>query len=182
MRREPPLLRELWDQIPPPVQAALLLVVESYEQRIAGLEAQVAELQGELRELRAQLGQNSQNSSRLPSSDGPHVKCKPPRAPSGRKRGGQPGHPVHQRALLLVEQVDEVVVRKPMHCRRCGEVLHGSDAAPLRQQVIEVPLGEQDLSRRLPRERARRWRITKKNAKRITNSYRRLIFRTGEVE
>src|SRR5262249_6456580 len=139
MRGEPPLPRELWDQIPPPVQAALLLVVEGYERRIASLEAEGKALKCEVQELRAQLGQSSQNSSRPPSSDGPHVKRKPPRAASGRKRGGQPGHPVHQRALLPVEAVDEVVVRKPPHCRRCGGALSGTDAEPRRHQVIEVP-------------------------------------------
>jgi transposase len=132
MRREPPLPKELWDRIPAEIQAALQVVVDGYEQRIGVLEAQVAALQ-------AQLTQNSQNSSRPPSSDGPHVKRKPPRQPSGRNRGGQPGHPVQQRALLPLEQVDEVVVRKPPHCRRCGGALQGSDAAPWRHQVVEVP-------------------------------------------
>jgi transposase len=139
MRKEPPLPRELWEQIPPPVQAALLLVVEGYEQRTSSLEAEVRALKGEIRELKAQLGQNSQNSSRPPSSDGPHSKRKPPQEPSGRKRGGQPDHPVHQRVLRPVEEVDEVVVCKPTHCRRCGEVLWGTDAEPWRHQVLEVP-------------------------------------------
>src|SRR5713101_10171544 len=132
MRREPPLPHELWDQISPAVQAALVLIVEGYEQRIASLEAEVAEL-------KAQLGQNSQNSSRPPSSDGPHVKRKPPKAPSGRKQGAQPGHPVQQRALVPPEQVSEVIVCKPTHCRRCGRPLAGSDPAPWRQQVRELP-------------------------------------------
>ena len=75
-------------------------MVEYYEQRIAQLEAEV-------RELTARLNQNSQNSSKPPSSDGPHVKRKPPKPPSGRKPGGQPGHPPHQRALVPVEKVDD---------------------------------------------------------------------------
>jgi transposase len=139
MGRESPLPHELWDQIPSPVQAALWLIVEGYERRIAALGAEVVGLRGEVRELKAQLGQNSQNSSRPPASDGPHVKRKPPQAPSGRPRGGQPGHPVHQRALLPLEDVAEVVVRKPTHCRRCGGMLDGTDAEPWRHQVVEVP-------------------------------------------
>jgi transposase len=131
---------ELWDQIPPHIQAAIWIMVEGYERRITSLEAEVGELKGEVRELREQLGQTSQNSSRPPSSDGPQVKRKPPREPSGRKRGAQPGHPVQRRALLPVEQVQEVVVRKPPQCRRCGEALQGTDPEPLRHQVIEVPL------------------------------------------
>src|SRR3989442_13904779 len=120
MRKEPPLTKALWNRIPLEIQAALWVVVDGYEQRIAALEVQVAALQ-------AQLQQNSQNSSRPPSSDGPQVKRKPPSPPSGRKRGAQPGHPVQQRALLPVEQVQEVIVRKPPQCRRCGEGLPGSD-------------------------------------------------------
>ena len=118
MHREPPVPPELWEQIPAQVQAVLWVVIDSYERRLNALEAEV-------RELREQLGRPSQHSSQPPSADGPHVKRKPPQAPSGRKRGGQPGHPVPRRALLPLEEVDEVVVRKPTHCRRCGEVLQG---------------------------------------------------------
>src|SRR5918999_1895784 len=133
MRREPPLPPEVWEQIPPAAQAALWLLIEGYERRIAALEAQVAEL-------RERLNQNSQNSSRPPSADASRVKRKPPRAPSGRRRGAQPGHPAHQRVLVALEQVQEVIERKPTQCRRCGERLAGSDPDPVRHQVIEVPL------------------------------------------
>jgi len=132
MERKPLLPQELWDRIPPDLQAALWVVVAGYEQRLSGLEAEVAEL-------KERLNQNSQNSSRPPSADGPQVKRRPPQAPSGRKRGAQPGHPGHQRVLVPVEQVQEVIERKPPQCRRCGEALHGCDPQPLRHQVIEVP-------------------------------------------
>jgi transposase len=132
MERKPPLPQELWDRIPPDIQAALWVLVADYERRLATLAAEVAEL-------RERLNQNSQNSSRPPSSDGPQVKRRPPREPAGRKRGAQPGHPVHQRVLVPVEQVQEVVACKPTQCRRCGEALHGRDPQPLRHQVIEVP-------------------------------------------
>src|SRR5262245_15582958 len=128
MHREPPLPQELWDQLPPHLQAALWVMVEGYERRIAALEAEVAEL-------KERLTQNSQNSSRPPSSDGPQVKRQPPRPPSGRKRGAQPGHLVHRRALVPLEAVAEVVVCKPQHCRRCGSDLPGSDPQPWRHQV-----------------------------------------------
>ena len=81
MERTPPIPVELWEQIPPHVQAVLWEVFDRYEARIAKLEAEVAEL-------KAQRNQNSQNSSKPPSSDGPHEKRKPPRPSSGRKRGG----------------------------------------------------------------------------------------------
>jgi len=84
---------ELWEQLSEPLQVVISAMVEYYEQRIAELEADV-------RELTTRLNQNSQNSSKPPSSDGPHVKRKPPNPPSGRKPGGQSGHPPHQRALV----------------------------------------------------------------------------------
>ena len=132
MERTPPIPVELWEQIPPHVQAVLGVVLDRYEARIASLEAEVAEL-------KTRLNQSSQNSSKPPSSDGPHVKRNPPRPPSGRKRGGQPGHPVHHRTLVPVEKVNEVIVCTPTHCRRCGRELQGTDAQPHRQQVVELP-------------------------------------------
>ena len=132
MQRTPPLPPELWDQIPPMVQTALSVIMERAERRIVMLEREVAELKEQLR-------RNSQNSSKPPSSDGPHVKRKPPKEPSGRNPGGQPGHPVHRRALVSLERVHEVVVCKPTHCRRCGQRVEGTDAEPLRHQVVEVP-------------------------------------------
>ena len=132
MRREPPLPPVLWEQIPPAVQVALEVVIAGYEQRIAALATEVATL-------KEGLNQTSQNSSRPPSLDGPQVKRKPPQAPSGRKRGAQPGHPVHQRALIPLEQVSEVIACKPTHCRRCGRLVVGNDPSPWRHQVIEVP-------------------------------------------
>lgn len=131
MHRAPPLPRERWDQIPVHLQAAIWVMVEGDTQRLAALAAGVAEV-------KEQLNQHSQNSSRPPSSDGPQVKRPPPREASGRKRGAQPGHPVQRRALVPVERVDEVVVCRPQPCRRCGEALPGSDPRPWRHQVLEV--------------------------------------------
>lgn len=83
---KPPLPPELWEQIPPQVQAALGVVIEGYKRRLAVSEAEVAAL-------KERLNQNSQTSSRPPSTAGPHVKRKPPQAPAGRKPGAQPGPP-----------------------------------------------------------------------------------------
>jgi transposase len=66
---------------------------------------------------------------------------RPPRhkPPTGRNRGGQPGHEPSHRALLPPEQVDEVVALKPETCQDCGQALSGQDPSPLRHQVTEVP-------------------------------------------
>jgi transposase len=103
----------LWVTVPPEAQAAILAVIASLENRIADLEAR--------------LNQNSTNSSKPPSTDPPAVKVKrrPPDPASGRKRGGQPGHPRHTRALVPPEQLRDTFEIKPTHCGGCGSPLHG---------------------------------------------------------
>jgi transposase len=113
-------------------------VIEQLLQIITALTAQNEALQARVTDLEARLGQNSQNSSRPPSSDSPAVVRPVNRAPSGRKPGGQPGHPGHQRFLLAEHAVDRVVPVTPRRCRRCGASLHGADAAPHRHQVTEL--------------------------------------------
>ena len=129
MTRPPSIPPDLWDQIPAALRPAIAVIV-------AGLEAQVAALTARVAELEARLGQNSSNSSNPPSSDGPHVKPAPPKPPSGKKRGGQPGHPKHERTIL---PPDEVFDHKPKRCRRCDTALAGDDPEPILDQVVELP-------------------------------------------
>ena len=133
MERTPPIPVELWEQIPLHVRAVLWEVFARYEARLAKLEAAVAEL-------KAQRHQNSQNSAKPPSSDGPHVKRKPPRPSSGRQPGGHPGHPAPHRALVPAEKVKAVMVCRPTRWRRCGQELQGSALPPHRHRVVELPL------------------------------------------
>jgi transposase len=65
------------------------------------------------------------------------VAVQPPerRKCSGRKRGGQQGHPGCGPELLLIERVDEVVEHHPDACHRCGQVLNGVDPDPLHQRL-----------------------------------------------
>jgi transposase len=128
----PPIPVELWDQIPPAAQAAILTLVQQYEQRLQALQQQVAQLT-------ERLNQNSTNSCRPPSSDPPHVKRRPPKPAAGRKKGGQPGHPRQQRPLVPPEQLKQAIPVKPSACRKCGESLHGEDPQPRRHQVAEIP-------------------------------------------
>ena len=103
------------------------------------LRNQLTALATELASLRERIGRSSRNSSKPPSSDGPGFKPPERRKSSGRKRGGQPGHPGSGPELLPIERVDEVVEHHPNACRRCGTLLHGEDPDPLRHQVIEIP-------------------------------------------
>jgi transposase len=103
---------------------------------IAAHEAANAELRARVAELERRLGLNSTNSSKPPSSDGPNVKRPPAKAKSKKKRGGQPGHKKHQRAVL---PPTEVVDRKPACCSGCGGALAGADPAPELFQYVDVP-------------------------------------------
>lgn len=86
-------------------------------------------------ELEAQLGQNSRNSSQPPSSDPPGIP-RQPKDPTGRARGGQPGHKQHKRERL---EPDEIIVLVPKRCERCRRKLHGRDPSPEIHQVIDLP-------------------------------------------
>src|SRR5436309_11567340 len=118
MSPHPPIPETLWNTIPPEAQAALVAAFASLERRIADLEAR--------------LNTNSTNSSKPPSSDPPAVKVKrrPPAPPSGRKRGGQPGHKRHTRALVPPDQVRETFEIRPPQCAGCGAALEGQDPDP----------------------------------------------------
>lgn len=97
-------------------------------------------LLGKIQELEARLNKSPQNSSLPPSSQHPHAR--PPRADKGskkKKRGGQPGHPRHLRALIPSQDCDAVVPLKPLACRSCATKLKGTDPEPLRHQVWELP-------------------------------------------
>lgn len=96
----------------------------------------VAALEREVAQLKARLAQNSQNSSKPPSTDPPGT-ARPQKECSGRRPGGQPGHRGITRALAA--EVDEVVELKPQRCGHCGRGLKGSDPQPHRHQVTELP-------------------------------------------
>jgi transposase len=113
---------DYWDAMPTELRPGLVAIVSALEARIAALEARLA--------------QDSANSSRPPSGDLPHLKPAPPREPSGKRRGGQPGHRRHERVRL---EPDVVLDARPESCRRCGGPLDGDDPEPIVRQVLEIP-------------------------------------------
>lgn len=123
-----PITLEQIAALPPEFQVLLQAVIDHYEKRITALEAEVAALK-----------KSPRNSSLPPSTEHPHAKPSAARKKSDKKRGGQPGHPKHERALIPVEECAEVVSIRPKTCRRCGVALRGSDPEPLRHQVWEIP-------------------------------------------
>lgn len=132
MTPQPPIPELLWNTVPLEAQDAILAVLDSLQGRITELEQRVSDLE-------ARLKLNSTNSSKPPSSDPIGVKRKPPAQPSGRKRGGQPGHPRAQRSLVPPEKVRSITECRPTDCRRCGHALAGDDPTPLVHQVAELP-------------------------------------------
>ena len=125
--------------------------LESAHARIAELEEQVAvlmkaaqDLREEAAGLRAQAKQNSQNSSRPPSQDPPWNKPSgsAPKAPSGRKPGGQPGHPGKTREASDPDSADRIERVQPECCKSCGGALD-PDHAPRKpgwaHTVFEIP-------------------------------------------
>jgi transposase len=106
----------------------------------AQLRAENAALMGRLAELERRLGLNSSNSGKPPSSDG--LK-KPPRVsslrePSGKKTGGQTGHP--GKTLCRAETPDATIDHYPAVCAGCGEPLTAATATDhLARQGFDLP-------------------------------------------
>src|ERR1700733_1861015 len=105
--------------------------------RIAELEARVVALEGLVRDLLDRLGPPKQPRAQDPQPPAPDKKS------TGRKPGGQPGHPPHLKTLLPLERVSHVVPFVPSQCGRCRAALPQQagplDPPPTRHQVAELP-------------------------------------------
>jgi transposase len=126
------------ERIPPKTWARTPKLVRA---EMVALVQELAEVKQRLAKAEEQLRRNSQNSSQPPSQDKPGQR---PAQEDGsglkaKRRGGQCGHLGHYRALIPIEQVDKVVVHRPVQCARCGALLLGADGAPYRHQVTELP-------------------------------------------
>jgi len=85
---------------------------------VGTLSATIVELQETIRELRRQLGQNSQNSSKPPSSDGYNKPTpKSQRTKSGKKPGGQKGHTGAH--MSIPHEPNQVRQHLPEKCQGC---------------------------------------------------------------
>jgi transposase len=142
--------------------AAHLHKIEQLTGRIAKLEDELAvkarqvhrleltarELNKELKEARAQTRQarerhlahlmkDSRNSSMPPSQDR-RKRTRSLRESSGRKPGGQVGHP--GTTLGFARQPDHLIIHAPADCYLCGSTLDGSEVARTeRRQVHDLP-------------------------------------------
>jgi transposase len=111
------------------------------EDLIASLRRQIAALEAEVADLRRQLGQDSSNSSKPPSSDGLKKKPRVPgslRGRSGKASGGQKGHKGDR--LRQVADPDCVIEHTACACGHCGSPLDPKSAVRIeKRQVFDLP-------------------------------------------
>jgi len=108
----------------------LLAIIDRLEKRIAELEAEVARLR-----------KDSSTSSKPPSSD--IVKPPKPAPPQGtrkRPKGGQPGHPRHERPAFGPDEVDEVREYRLDTCPQCGGPVEPAAAVAPPRIIEQVDL------------------------------------------
>jgi hypothetical protein len=106
---------------------------------VLALQQQVVTLTERVSALEERTQQTSRNSSQPPSSDPPSAPMHRKGKRSVRQQGGQRGHRGTGRPLVPPEQVDQIVDATPTACGQCGHLLLGTDPAPARHQVTEVP-------------------------------------------
>jgi hypothetical protein len=129
------ITEEEWARTPESVKQVLAYLtkeVETLKQRVESLEQ-------ENRYLREQLKGNSSNTSKPPSSDSQSFKGEKKQNLSGKKRGGQKGHPGHRRELIEEDKCQKVIDYIPQECSKCASKLEGKDPSPYRHQVVELP-------------------------------------------
>jgi transposase len=102
--------------------------------RITALEAKVAELEARLHDL---------TKPPAPPRPAPALPKGPAKQPTGKKPGGQPGHPPHLKQLVPPERVNAAVPFIPATCAHCETPLPREagpdDPPPVRHQVAELP-------------------------------------------
>jgi transposase len=130
--------------------------VTTLEERIAKLEALVERQQAIIEQQQRTIEQQAKTIAELerrlaeregkPPSDG-RGGTQPPRQPSGRAPGGQPGHKGNKRDRIPPEKVTRTVECFPAACRGCGAQLpKKADETPHVHQVVDIPPIEPDVT------------------------------------
>jgi len=124
---------------PEDVHAAYLRGEEAVLALVEALTVLILTLQGRVKAIEDQLGQNSRNSSKPPSSDGlQKPRTRNLRTRSGKKSGAQPGHAGH--TLHVVAQPDHRQLHAVERCGACGASLQEVPPRVYEQrQVFELP-------------------------------------------
>jgi transposase len=122
---------EDWQQTPPSVRAL-----------VSRLQQIIAQLVERVEELEARLGQNSQNSSRPPSSDPPQQRAKRKKSKGKGKPGAKKGHKGCQQSLL---EPSKTIPVPPTVCPCGGQGFVGLRAFHTHQH-IELPEIKMDIT------------------------------------
>ena len=111
---------------------------EALVEMILALTDQVQALTTQVSELEQRLHTHSRNSSKPPSSDGPaKPRTQSLRTPSGKKPGGQPGHP--GQTLKQVEHPDHLITL-PLHACACqADLTNETVIGYERRQLVDLP-------------------------------------------
>jgi transposase len=119
----------------------VLTLIEGLRRELAEMRAENAALKQEVADLRRQLGKNSSNSSKPPSSDGLGKKPRVAgslRGVSGKKSGGQPGH--QGDTLRPVAKPDKIERHEGSRCEHCQASLTATMATGVeKRQVFDMP-------------------------------------------
>jgi transposase len=106
-------------------------------QFITSLLEHIEKLENRVQELERQVGTNSRNSSKPPSSDGLR-KPKSLRVPGG-KKGAPKGHAGH--TLKMSETPDDIIWHEPKTCTNCGDSLHDVLGEGFQaRQIVDLPV------------------------------------------
>ena len=114
------------------------IVIEQQQHLIEGLQKQTAELSEQVQALQERVKKDSHNSHLPPSSDRFHRQPKSLRKSSGKKPGGQAGHPGS--TLMLSPTPDQVIVHAVERCQHCQRDLREVESLQVeRRQVMDLP-------------------------------------------
>ena len=114
-------------------------IIEKQSKKINLLSKEIESLKFENAELKERLHKkNSKNSSVPPSKDENRLKkTQSLRRSSGKKNGGQKGHPGD--TLKMTENPDRIIKHIPSFCKRCGMELKEQAVYKQRRQTIDIP-------------------------------------------
>jgi transposase len=115
--------------------------LQALREENAALKAQVAALTEQVKQLTSQLAKDSHNSHLPPSSDrfSRQKKTRSLRQRSGKKAGGQPGHPGE--TIQWCSQPDEIIRHVVLTCEHCQADLSQMQAQAVEaRQIIELPV------------------------------------------
>lgn len=115
-----------------------------YDQGREAVVKALLEMDARTTKLEQMLSQNSSNSDKPPSTDGPSGKKKRKKTPGLKRQGGQPGHQGKKRELLPAKEMDKIHDIYPGACQHCRRPLdpEGNTPSPnpLRHQTFELPV------------------------------------------